>query len=68
LQASEGRAFLLFTSHRALRRAAELLDGKVAYPLFVQGTAPRHQLLNDFRGSGTVQSACGATGHARTRA
>ncbi|HEX6614142.1 MAG TPA: ATP-dependent DNA helicase [Rhodanobacteraceae bacterium] len=52
LQASSGRAFLLFTSHRALRRAAELLQGKVAYPLFVQGTAPRHQLLNDFRASG----------------
>ena len=52
LQASGGRAFLLFTSHRALRRAADLLEGKIPYPLFVQGTAPRHQLLNDFRASG----------------
>jgi len=52
LHASQGRAFLLFTSHRALRRAAELLEGKIPYPLFVQGTAPRHQLLNDFRESG----------------
>lgn len=51
LQASRGRAFILFTSHRALRRAAERLAGQ-PYPLFVQGTAPRHQLLSDFRDSG----------------
>lgn len=52
LQASQGRAFLLFTSHRALRRAAELLAGQLPWPLFVQGSAPRHQLLEAFRASG----------------
>lgn len=53
LAASKGRAFLLFTSHRALRRAAErLTELQAPYPLFVQGTAPRHQLLEDFRASG----------------
>jgi ATP-dependent DNA helicase DinG len=52
LDASDGRAFLLFTSHRALRRAAELLEGRVPWPLFVQGTAPRHRLLEAFRASG----------------
>jgi ATP-dependent DNA helicase DinG len=52
LEASNGRAFLLFTSHRALRRAAELLADRVPWPLFVQGTAPRHQLLEEFRASG----------------
>ncbi|MEP6898612.1 MAG: ATP-dependent DNA helicase [Rhodanobacter sp.] len=52
LHASLGRAFLLFTSHRALRRAAELLQGKVPWPLFVQGTAPRPRLLEEFRASG----------------
>lgn len=52
LEASNGRAFLLFTSHRALRRAAELLAERVPWPLFVQGSAPRHQLLEDFRASG----------------
>ena len=51
IDAARGRTFLLFTSHRALRRAAELLsDSK--FPLFVQGSAPRHQLLTDFRASG----------------
>ncbi|HET9819043.1 MAG TPA: ATP-dependent DNA helicase [Rhodanobacteraceae bacterium] len=51
LEASKGRAFLLFTSHRALRLAADLL-ADAPWPLFVQGTAPRHQLLSDFRDSG----------------
>jgi len=51
LEASAGRAFLLFTSHRALREAAEALrDGP--WPLFVQGTAPRSELLEGFRASG----------------
>jgi len=51
LDAARGRTFLLFTSHRALKRAAELLADS-PFPLFVQGTAPRHQLLVDFRESG----------------
>ena len=51
LEASNGRAFLLFASHRALREAAEALaDGP--WPLFVQGSAPRHLLLERFRASG----------------
>jgi len=51
LEAARGRTFLLFTSHRALRRAAELLVD-LPFPLFIQGTAPRHQLLTEFRESG----------------
>ena len=51
LEASKGRAFLLFTSHRALREAADALkDGP--WPLFVQGSAPRNVLLEQFRDSG----------------
>lgn len=48
LQASEGRAFVLFTSHRALKFAAELLKKRTPYPLFVQGTMPRAELLRQF--------------------
>jgi ATP-dependent DNA helicase DinG len=51
LDAARGRTFLLFTSHRALRRAAEILQDS-PFPLFIQGTAPRHQLLTEFRASG----------------
>ena len=52
LKASKGRAFMLFTSHRALRQAAELLTGTIDYPLFVQGEMPRSMLLEAFRESG----------------
>ncbi len=51
LQASGGRAFLLFASHRALREAAEALRGG-PWPLFVQGEAPKAELLRRFRESG----------------
>ena len=51
LEASGGRAFLLFASHRALREAAELLRD-APWPLFVQGSEPRHVLLQRFRESG----------------
>jgi ATP-dependent DNA helicase DinG len=51
LRASGGRAFVLFASHRALREAAEALRGG-PWPLFVQGDAPRAQLLQRFRESG----------------
>ncbi len=51
LEASRGRAFVLFASHRALREAAGLLRGG-PWPLFVQGEAPRAELLQRFRLSG----------------
>jgi ATP-dependent DNA helicase DinG len=52
LEASKGRAFLLFTSHRALKQAAELLSDTIDHPLFVQGEMPRSMLLEAFRKSG----------------
>ncbi len=54
LEASRGRAFLLFTSHRALRRAHELLRDRIAFPLLVQGTGSRSELLVRFRQLGNA--------------
>ena len=54
LKASRGRAFLLFTSHRALRRAHELLKERIDYPLLVQGTGSRSELLVRFRALGNA--------------
>jgi len=54
LEASRGRAFLLFTSHRALRRAHELLKDRISYPLLVQGTGSRSELLVRFRQLGNA--------------
>ncbi len=52
LEASQGRAFMLFTSHRSLREAAELLAASSDHQLFVQGEMPRSMLLEAFRKSG----------------
>ena len=43
-----GRAFLLFTSHRALDAAARLLAG-LPFPVLRQGDAPRAALVDRFR-------------------
>ncbi len=52
LEYSGGRAFLLFTSHRNLRLAAEQLAARTELPLLIQGEMPRHRLLEEFRRSG----------------
>jgi ATP-dependent DNA helicase DinG len=49
LRASEGRAFLLFTSYSALREAHARLSAVLPYPMFVQGSAPRGVLVEQFR-------------------
>ncbi|HUN67241.1 MAG TPA: ATP-dependent DNA helicase, partial [Burkholderiales bacterium] len=54
LKASGGRAFLLFTSHRALRRAHECLKDRIDFPLLVQGTGSRSDLLVRFRQLGNA--------------
>lgn len=46
---SDGHAFVLFTSHQALSRAADVLSNRIEYPIFIQGRAPRSELLNRFR-------------------
>jgi len=45
---TRGNAFLLFTSHRALREAAAKL-ADLPHPLLVQGDAPRASLVDRFR-------------------
>jgi len=54
LEASAGRAFVLFTSHSALRAAAAQLEDTLEFPLLVQGTAPRRELLERFRELGNA--------------
>jgi ATP-dependent DNA helicase DinG len=55
LRASGGRAFLLFTTLRALRRAHERLSRLgLPYPLLVQGTGSRSELLARFRALGNA--------------
>lgn len=49
LRASEGRAFLLFTSYSALRETHARLAERLPYPMLVQGSAPRGVLVDQFR-------------------
>jgi len=51
---SDGRAFLLFTSFRALNYVYEQLRDTTSYPLLVQGQASRDKLLERFRHSGNA--------------
>jgi len=52
IQASGGRTFLLFTSYRALNEAADLLKEQLEYPLLIQGSKPKNELLEEFREAG----------------
>lgn len=49
LNQTEGRAFLLFTSHRALQEARTILQSHWQGTLLVQGEAPKNHLLEDFK-------------------
>jgi ATP-dependent DNA helicase DinG len=54
LRLTGGRAFLLFTSYRALRIAAPLVRASLGFPVLVQGDAPRTELLERFRAAGNA--------------
>ncbi|MHB1093041.1 ATP-dependent DNA helicase [Thiobacillus sp.] len=59
LEVSHGRAFILFTSLRALDKARGLLEEAFKsrgwdYPLLVQGDAPKNELLARFQKAGNA--------------
>jgi len=49
---TDGGAFVLCTSMRAMKSLHALLRGRVPGPLMVQGERPKHVLLSRFRSSG----------------
>ena len=53
--ASDGGMFVLFTSHAALRRAADAVRDAIGgrWPLFIQGEGQRDHLLRRFREAGS---------------
>jgi len=52
LEASKGRAFLLFTSYRAMNEAARLLEGNIDFPILLQGQMPKRELIEAFQSVG----------------
>ncbi|HTW24609.1 MAG TPA: ATP-dependent DNA helicase [Candidatus Baltobacteraceae bacterium] len=49
LEISQGRAFCLFTSYFQMKDIYGRVQGRVGFPLLLQGTAPRSTLLERFR-------------------
>ena len=49
LKTTRGRAFVLFTSHAQMRDVFERVRPHLRYPLLLQGSMPRTQLLDSFR-------------------
>ena len=49
LKRTRGRAFVLFTSYATLRAVLGIAEMALDYPILTQGTAPRSQLLKQFR-------------------
>jgi ATP-dependent DNA helicase DinG len=49
LEITRGRAFVLFTSYAQMKEIHQRLLGELAFPLLVQGDAPKNALLDEFR-------------------
>jgi ATP-dependent DNA helicase DinG len=46
---TDGRAFLLFTSHRMMQKVHALLAPKLTQPVLLQGEQPKHLLVEAFK-------------------
>ena len=49
LEATQGRAFVLFTSAASMREAYERVRGRIDFPTFIQGQGSKTGLLDRFR-------------------
>jgi ATP-dependent DNA helicase DinG len=49
LKASQGRAFVLFTSYNQMRMIYDSVSLEIDYPILLQGTGPRTALLDEFK-------------------
>jgi ATP-dependent DNA helicase DinG len=49
LEITNGRAFCLFTSYALMNQLHERLLGELAFPVLLQGSAPKNTLLEEFR-------------------
>ncbi len=56
---TQGRALLLFTSYRNMHEVHKLLEGRIPFPLLMQGQKTKRALLQEFRD--TVDSVLLAT-------
>lgn len=49
LDATQGKAFILFTSYKALEFAYDFLKDRLPFPLLMQGSMPKRELIEQFK-------------------
>lgn len=54
LEITEGKTFILFTSYRALDYAADFLRDRISYPLLIQGSQSKRELIEQFKKFGNA--------------
>lgn len=54
LEITQGKTFLLFTSFRAMEQAAELLKDRITFPILLQGSMPKKELIDQFKALGNA--------------
>lgn len=54
LEITQGKTFILFTSFKALDYAASVLKEKIVYPILVQGSMPKRELIEQFKTLGNA--------------
>ncbi len=54
LEAAQGKTFLLFTSYKALDYVADALKERIAFPLLLQGSMPKRELIEQFKTLGNA--------------
>lgn len=54
LKITQGKAFILFTSYKALDYAAQALSSRIEFPLLLQGSMPKRELVDQFKQLGNA--------------
>jgi ATP-dependent DNA helicase DinG len=54
LEITQGKTFLLFTSYKAMEYAADALKDRISYPLLLQGTMPKREIIEQFKSIGNA--------------
>jgi ATP-dependent DNA helicase DinG len=54
LEITQGKTFLLFTSYKAMEFAADALRDRISFPILLQGSMPKRELIEQFKTLGNA--------------
>jgi ATP-dependent DNA helicase DinG len=54
IEASGGKTFVLFTSYRAMELAENILKTRISYPILLQGSMPKREIIEQFKQLGNA--------------